>query len=62
GSLNAGLAVWLCGIRRAPASYVAAQGTALGRAGRVQIRTDTATGAVWVGGSSVTVVSGTVDL
>ncbi|MCF8570311.1 PhzF family phenazine biosynthesis protein [Gordonia sp. HY002] len=62
GSLNAGLAVWLCGSRRAPASYVAAQGTALGRAGRVQIRTDTTTGAVWVGGSSVTVVSGTVDL
>ena len=36
GSLNAGLAQWLAG-DRLPASYVAAQGTALGRRGRVHV-------------------------
>jgi PhzF family phenazine biosynthesis protein len=59
GSLNAGFAVWLTGTGRLPPSYVARQGTALGRDGRVQIRTDDG---VWVGGSSRTVVRGTVDL
>ncbi|WP_132993234.1 PhzF family phenazine biosynthesis protein [Gordonia zhaorongruii] len=62
GSLNAGLAVWLCGAGQAPASYVAAQGTALRRAGRVHVDTDVESGTIWVGGASVTVVSGTVDL
>jgi PhzF family phenazine biosynthesis protein len=61
GSLNAGFAVWLTRAGRLPPSYVARQGTALGRDGRVQISTDDA-GDVWVGGSSRTVVSGTVDL
>ena len=37
GSLNAGLAQWLIGAGLAPARYVAAQGTALGRAGRVHV-------------------------
>src|SRR5436190_17868543 len=37
GSLNAGLAQWLSGNGTLPPSYVAAQGTALGRAGRVHI-------------------------
>jgi PhzF family phenazine biosynthesis protein len=59
GSLNAGFAVWLTGTGRLPPSYVARQGTALGRDGRVQITTDDG---VWVGGSSRTVVRGTVDL
>ena len=36
GSLNAGLAEWLIGSGRAPERYVAAQGTRLGRAGRVR--------------------------
>ena len=60
GSLNAGFAVWLTGDGRLPPSYVARQGTALGRDGRVQISTDDRD--VWVGGSSRTVVRGTVDL
>lgn len=38
GSLNAGIAVWLRAEGRASESYVAAQGTALGRAGRVHHR------------------------
>jgi PhzF family phenazine biosynthesis protein len=59
GSLNAGFAVWLTGEGRLPPSYVARQGTALGRDGRVQISSDDG---IWVGGASRTVVSGTVDL
>ena len=37
GSLNAGLAQWLIGEGLAPSCYVASQGTAMGRAGRVSI-------------------------
>jgi len=60
GSLNAGLAQWLIGAGIAPERYVAAQGTALGRAGRVFVeRRD---GQVWVGGDSVVVVDGEVAL
>jgi PhzF family phenazine biosynthesis protein len=59
GSLNAGFAVWLTGEGRLPPSYVVRQGTALGRDGRVRITTDDG---IWVGGSSSTVVRGTVDL
>ncbi len=61
GSLNASLAQWLIGTGRAKAPYVVAQGTAMGRAGRVRISTDDA-GAVWVGGDVTTCVAGTVEL
>jgi PhzF family phenazine biosynthesis protein len=61
GSLNAGFAVWLTREGRLPPSYVARQGTALGRDGRVRIDTDDE-GDVWVGGTSRTIVSGTVYL
>jgi PhzF family phenazine biosynthesis protein len=61
GSLNAALAQWLIGAGLAPQSYVAAQGTALGRAGRVHVTRD-AQGDIWVGGESVTCVDGTVLL
>lgn len=60
GSLNAALAQWLIGVGRLPDSYTAAQGTALGRAGRVHIASDA--DGIWVGGSCVTVVTGEVDL
>jgi PhzF family phenazine biosynthesis protein len=60
GSLNAGLALWLIGNGVAPAHYVAAQGTRLGRAGRVRI--DLKDGTVWVGGRVVTAITGLVDL
>lgn len=59
GSLNAGLGQWLAG-SLLPTSYVAAQGTALGRAGRVHVELDGAT--VWVGGDATTTITGTVDL
>ena len=61
GSLNAALAQWLLALGRVTAPYVARQGTALGRAGRVHVSSDP-DGAVWVGGATVTRVSGTVDL
>jgi len=61
GSLNAALAQWLIGAGLAPERYVAAQGTALAREGRVHIERS-ADGTVWVGGASVTCISGTVRL
>ncbi len=61
GSLNASLAQWLLATGRASAPYVARQGTALGRAGRVHVSQD-AGGAVWVGGGTVTCVRGEVEL
>ena len=59
GSLNASVAMWL--MERDPElmSYVARQGTALGRAGRVFVdRDDTAT--IWIGGDVTTVIAGTI--
>jgi PhzF family phenazine biosynthesis protein len=61
GSLNAALAQWLIGAGLAPERYVASQGTALGRAGRVHVQRD-ASGETWIGGDSVTCVEGTVVL
>lgn len=61
GSLNAALAQWLIGAGLAPASYIASQGTALGRAGRVHVERDAA-GEIWIGGSSVTCMRGTVEI
>ena len=60
GSLNASLAQWLIGAGIAKPSYVAAQGTALQRAGRVHLRRDGSD--IWVGGDVVTVVDGKVSL
>ncbi|MEE4024335.1 PhzF family phenazine biosynthesis protein [Gordonia sp. PKS22-38] len=60
GSLNAGIAVWLRQDGRVPAAYVAAQGTALGRSGRVHIADDGTD--IWVGGVATTVIAGTVEL
>lgn len=61
GSLNASLAQWLIEAGELPARYVAAQGTALGRAGRVHVERD-ADGTVWVGGDCVAVIQGEVAL
>lgn len=58
GSLNAGLAYWLTGAGLVPDHYVAAQGTVLGRAGRVHI--DRERDRIWVGGRVVEVISGDV--
>jgi PhzF family phenazine biosynthesis protein len=61
GSLNASLAQWLMAEGHAPATYIAAQGACLQRAGRVHLLRD-GEGQVWVGGQSVTCVSGSVTL
>jgi PhzF family phenazine biosynthesis protein len=61
GSLNAALAQWLIGVGLAPTAYVAAQGTALRREGRVHIEQDS-DGTIWVGGASVTCINGEVTL
>jgi PhzF family phenazine biosynthesis protein len=60
GSLNASVAQWLLGSGRLTAPYVARQGTALGRAGRIHVSRDD-DGTVWVGGGIVTCVDGTID-
>ena len=60
GSLNAALAQWLLADGTLTAPYVAAQGTALGRAGRVFI--DQADGEIWVGGDAVTCIDGAIDI
>ncbi|OVZ58508.1 phenazine biosynthesis protein PhzF [Pigmentiphaga sp. NML080357] len=60
GSLNAGVAQWLIGAGLAPASYVASQGTARGRAGRLYI--SRADGDIWVGGDVADCVTGEVLL
>ena len=61
GSLNASLATWLLGTGRASAPYVAGQGTAIGRRGRVHVDRDD-DGTIWVGGATTTRVAGTVEL
>jgi PhzF family phenazine biosynthesis protein len=61
GSLNASVAEWLLDSGRATAPYVARQGTALGRAGRVHISRD-GNGTIWVGGGTLTCVAGAVEL
>jgi PhzF family phenazine biosynthesis protein len=61
GSLNASLAGWLLRTGRATAPYVAGQGTALGRQGRVHITLDD-DGTIWVGGGTITCVTGQVEL
>jgi PhzF family phenazine biosynthesis protein len=60
GSLNASLGQWLINSGRAPSSYVAAQGTVLGRRGRVYV--SKARDDVWVAGNTITGVTGTVRI
>lgn len=59
GSLNAGLGQWLIPAGEVPESYVASQGTVLGRRGRVHV--ERVEGVVWVGGDTRTTIVGTVD-
>lgn len=60
GSLNASVAQWLLGSGRVQAPYIASQGTAIGRAGRVHVAV--ADNEIWIGGDTVTCISGTVIL
>lgn len=57
GSLNASIGQWLIETGQAPSRYLAAQGTALKRAGRVYVEADD--GDIWVSGATRTLVCGT---
>jgi PhzF family phenazine biosynthesis protein len=59
GSLNAGVAQWLAG-HRLPSSYVASQGTVLGRRGRVHVSLEGDD--LWVGGDTRLVIAGEAAL
>ncbi len=60
GSLNAGIAQWLIGNNIAGSSYIASQGTMLGRSGRIHVRQESE--AIWIGGNVVTCIEGSVSL
>jgi PhzF family phenazine biosynthesis protein len=60
GSLNASVAQWLISSGLAGSRYTAAQGTAIGRVGRIAVEQDH-TGAIWVGGNTETLFSGKAD-
>ena len=51
---------WLIGAKLAPPNYIASQGAALRRSGRVHIETVGAD--IWVGGDVAPLISGEVDL
>lgn len=61
GSLNAGIAQWLLSGRRLQAPYIASQGSAIGRDGRIYVSQDEDR-TIWVGGRCETVISGSVEL
>jgi PhzF family phenazine biosynthesis protein len=60
GSLNASLAQWLIGAGLAPGAYVASQGTALGRAGRVHVAR--IGGDIWIGGDTTICIDGRLSV
>ena len=61
GSLNASLAQWLMADGLMPERYSASQGVCMGRAGMVDLQRDRHA-QVWVGGETVTCVTGVVTL
>jgi PhzF family phenazine biosynthesis protein len=60
GSLAAGFATWLIGDGLAPDRYIAHQGTALGRRGRIHVEREG--DCIWVGGDTVIGIRGEVAL
>jgi PhzF family phenazine biosynthesis protein len=60
GSLHAGIARWLIDQGLAPPRYVAAQGTAMGRAGRVHVQREGAS--LWIGGDVRLCIQGSLHL
>jgi PhzF family phenazine biosynthesis protein len=59
GSLNAAVAQWLLATGRLEAPYVASQGTAIGRRGRIHVTESD--GDIWVGGDTIVSIEGTID-
>ena len=60
GSLHAALAQWLVPAGRLPQQYVGAQGSGLGRHGQVHVQRLAAD--LWIGGTTITTVSGELDI
>jgi PhzF family phenazine biosynthesis protein len=60
GSLNASVAQWMIDAGRLQAPYVASQGTALGRSGRVHV--ESADGELWIGGDVTVTITGSIDV
>ncbi len=62
GSLNAAIARWKYASGAWHSAVTVAQGTKIGREGRVFLRHDLATGTVWVGGKTCHLIEGLLDL
>ena len=64
GSLSAGFGMWLIAEGLAPTTFTVAQGTTLGRTGRVDVRAEDGPQGrqVWVGGATRARIVGTVDM
>ena len=62
GSLNAAIAQWMYGAGYWHDPVTVAQGTCIGRQGRLFIRRDDNTGTVWVGGQTCILIEGTLTL
>jgi PhzF family phenazine biosynthesis protein len=64
GSLNASVAQWLTGNGRISAPYVARQGTALGRSGRIFVDADAGvdSGDLWIGGNTSISIAGSITI
>ncbi|HEX5527899.1 MAG TPA: PhzF family phenazine biosynthesis protein [Solirubrobacterales bacterium] len=61
GSLSASVAQWLLGNGRLTGPYLATQGRAIGRAGRIHVDRDEE-GTIWVGGRTETVIAGVAEI
>lgn len=61
GSLNASVAQWLLDTRQLTSPYVASQGTAMGRRGRIYID-QASDGEIWVGGIATASIAGEIDI
>ena len=62
GSLNAAIACWMYGGGHWRRPVTIAQGTRIGRRGRLFIRHDSSTSTVWVGGHTCILIEGTLTL
>lgn len=59
GSLNAAVAQWLLAAGRLETPYVASQGTAIGRRGRIHVSESDSD--IWIGGDTIVSIDGTID-
>ena len=61
GSLNAAIAKWMLAAGRLQNPYLVAQGTSIGRLGRVAVKAESS-GVVWIGGQVHIVIEGHVNV